>query len=483
MTTSEIPAGWAKIKLGEALPLKNGKGMPERERNTAGQIPVYGSSGIVGHHDSALLNLPSIVVGRKGNVGSVHLVRTASWPIDTVYFIQERPELNLAFCSYLLRSLSLARLDKSTAIPGLSRSDYDPIEVSFPPLAEQARIVEAIETQFSRLDAATAALERARANLKRYRAAVLNAACSGRLVPTEAELAQREGRSFESGTKLLERVDISRQTKTHGSKGRRKSLQTTVDQSSTKGNPEVLMIPNGWTRTTLGQITWSVKDGPHYSPKYSDEGIAFISGGNVRPEGVDFARAKRISADLYNELSKRCKPELGDILYTKGGTTGIARVNTYDIDFNVWVHVAVLKLCGDIAPFWVQHTLNSNFCTRQAKQLTHGVGNQDLGLTRMVNIVLPLPPFAEQHRIVAEVERRLSVVERMEAEISAGLKRAERLRQSILQKAFAGQLVHQDPNDEPASVLLDRIRARRANQAPAKVRQSAKGLVTKPLFD
>ncbi len=95
----------------------------------------------------------------------------------------------------------------------------------------------------------------------------------------------------------------------------------------------------------------------------------------------------------------------------------------------------------------------------------------------------PIPPLAEQHQIVAEVERRLSVVERMEMEIEAGLKRAERLRQSILHKAFTGQLVPQDPNDEPASALLARVRAERANQAPIKARKRAKGLTTKSLFE
>jgi type I restriction enzyme, S subunit len=156
----------------------------------------------------------------------------------------------------------------------------------------------------------------------------------------------------------------------------------------------------------------------------------------VRPTGVDFENTKRISPELHAELSKRCKPEYGDILYTKGGTTGIARVNTYDEEFNVWVHVAVLKLVHSVEPFFVQHMLNSPLAYAQAQRFTHGVGNQDLGLTRMVHIRFPLPPLVEQSRIVAEVDRRLSVVEELEAVANANLQRTTRLRQSILQKTF-----------------------------------------------
>jgi type I restriction enzyme S subunit len=238
---------------------------------------------------------------------------------------------------------------------------------------------------------------------------------------------------------------------------------------------DVFELPEGWVWVNLGQLTWSVKDDPHYSPKYVDEGIPFITGGNVRPSGVDFANAKRISPELQAELSQRCKPEKGDILYTKGGTTGIARVNTYDIDFNVWVHVAVLKLATSIESFYIQHALNSPFCYAQSQRFTHGVGNQDLGLTRMVNIALPLPSLAEQKQIISEVERQSSVIDELEKVINNNFKRAEKLRQSILKKAFEGKLDPQDPTDEPTDKLLERIKAEEAKrEAEAKAKKKRK---------
>nr|MBW4055978.1 hypothetical protein [Pseudomonadota bacterium] len=224
---------------------------------------------------------------------------------------------------------------------------------------------------------------------------------------------------------------------------------------------ELPELPQGWGWVKLGQLTWSVKDGPHFSPKYVENGVPFISGGNIRADGVDFSKVKYISEELHAELCKRCKPDKGDILYTKGGTTGIARVNTYDIEFNVWVHVAVLKLFDSVKPFFVQHALNSPFCYSQSQKYTHGVGNQDLGLTRMINIILPTCSVSEQDEVIKLVDDKLSVIDNLDQTITNALQQSETLRQSILKKAFSGQLVPQDPHDEPAAVLLERIMAER----------------------
>lgn len=321
---------------------------------------------------------------------------------------------------------------------------------------EQREIVAELEKQFSRLDEAVANLQRVKANLKRYKASVLKAAVEGRLVETEATLARREGRTYETGEQLLQRILEERRVKWTG-RGKYKEpelprIEHTFD------------LPGGWTWATLGHLSLSVKDGPHYSPKYADEGIPFISGGNVRPEGIDFTSTKYITNELHQELSKRCKPEVGDLLYTKGGTTGIARVNTDPREFNVWVHVAVLKLAEPLHRFYVQHALNSQHCYRQAQEYTHGVGNQDLGLTRMVWITVPLPPQAEQARIVAEVDRHLSIIREVEAEVDANLQRAQALRQSVLEKAFSG---------EPSLGLSQAVRNAASEAKPSKALESA----------
>lgn len=416
-------------KLGDLLPIKYGKSLPEKVRDPTGNVPVYGSSGRVGVHAQPLTKGPALIVGRKGTVGAVHLSAEPCWPIDTVYFAEADKGQNLRYFKYLLDSLNLAKLDKSTAVPGLSRDDYNALNVTVAPPEKQERIVAEIEKQFSRLDEGLANLGRVKANLMRYKAGVLKAAVQGRLVPTEAERGRQSGRIFETGGELLNRILRSRQSLWDG---RGKYKEPAPPRSEWQYE-----LPDGWAWTTLGHLAFSVKDGPHYSPKYAKEGIPFISGGNIRPEGIDFATAKFITPEVHAELSKRCKPEFDDLLYTKGGTTGIARVNTERRDFNVWVHVAVLKLVPEVHPFYVQHALNSEHCYRQSQLYTHGVGNQDLGLTRMVWITIPLPPRTEQDRIVAEVDRCLSLVCEVDRELELNLERAARLRESVLATALA----------------------------------------------
>jgi type I restriction enzyme S subunit len=325
---------------------------------------------------------------------------------------------------WLKKSKELAEsLASGTTFLELSGAKAKQIPIPIAPLEQQKRIVAEIEKQFSRLDEAVANLKRVKANLKCYKAAVLKAAVEGKLT----EDWRKVHPNVESASKLLERILVERRAswekielarvKSRGVSPINESLKNRYKQAESPKSDETYAIPRGWAWTNLGQLSWSVKDGPHYSPKYSERGIPFISGGNIRPEGIDFSTAKYISPELHEELSERCKPEYGDLLYTKGGTTGIARVNTERKEFSVWVHVAVLKLVDSIKPFYLQHALNSPHCYRQSQKYTHGVGNQDLGLTRMIWITVPLPSLEEQEQIIAEVERRLSVIEELEATV------------------------------------------------------------------
>jgi type I restriction enzyme S subunit len=198
-------------------------------------------------------------------------------------------------------------------------------------------------------------------------------------------------------------------------------------------------LPDSWEWTMLGKLCYQVSDGPHHSPQYvsKDEGIPFLSTRNVRLDSFDLSNVKYVSPEDHAKFSERTHPERGDILYTKGGTTGIARVNDLDFDFSVWVHVAVLKVAKEfVFSQYVAMALNSPFCYVQSQKYTHGSSNNDLGLTRMIKILIPLPPLAEQKRIVAKVDSLLAQLD----ELAKQLDTRKQTTQQLLEAAVHGVL-------------------------------------------
>jgi type I restriction enzyme S subunit len=140
-----LPEGWELKRLGDVITFEYGKGLREDIRDQNGNIPVYGSNGIVGYHSVPLIEKPCIIVGRKGSAGQVHMSKVPSWPIDTTYFITPPENIDLYFLFYLLSTLKLVTLDKSTAIPGLNRNDAYALKIPLPRLPTQRRIVSILE--------------------------------------------------------------------------------------------------------------------------------------------------------------------------------------------------------------------------------------------------------------------------------------------------------------------------------------------------
>ena len=353
--------------------------------------------------------------------------------------------------------------------------------IPLPPLAEQRRIVAEIEKQFSRLEAGVAALRRVRANLKRYRAAVLKAACEGRLVPTEAELnksgsgvpplglgkkRQDAASTFETGEALLARI-LAERRKNWQCRGQYKEPAA----PDTKNLPP---LPNGWTWATVEQLAApepnSITDGPFGSnlktEHYMNSGPRVIRLQNIG-NGVYVDEEAHISQDHFQRLQKY-RVFANDVVIAGFGENpprsciipealGPAIVKADCIRFKP--HSAVM-------PKYMNTALNSDPVRKRTKGMVHGVGRPRLNLGEIKSIVLPLPPLAEQTRIVAEVERRLSVVEELEAMVSANLQRATRLRQSILQKAFTGELTIDKPTTSPEAVLTVTEHPSRLADAP-----------------
>ena len=179
-----------------------------------------------------------------------------------------------------------------------------------------------------------------------------------------------------------------------------------------------------------------------------DEGVPFLSTRNVRPGSFDLSSLKYISHKDHEIFSKRIRPGKGDILYTKGGTTGLAKVNDLDFQFSVWVHLAVLRIDKErLLPRYVELALNSPHCYAQSQRYTQGISNFDLGLTRMVKITIPLPPFPEQHRIVAKVDELMAVCDQLEKRLSDTQAARHDLLETVLHHALIDTLESSSQNN------------------------------------
>ena len=349
--------------------------------------------------------------------------------------------------------------------------------LALPPLPEQRRIVAEVEKHFTRLDASVAALKRIQANLNRYRASVLKAACEGRLVPTEAELARAEERDYEPADRLLERILAERRARWESQENRRGKYKEPV-APDTSGLPE---LPKGWVWTTLAQIS-DLKGGATKGRRYRAgellTEVPYLRVANVQRGYFDLSEIKMIK--VTQDVADQLELVSGDILFTEGGDRdklGRGWVWKGEIDGCIHQnHVFRSRLLlSEVHPefvSWWGNSFGQTFFEQSGKQTTNLAS---INLSVLSGFPVPLPPLSEQHRIVAEVERRLSVIQQAEAAVEANLRKAERLRQSILKQAFSGRLVPQDPSDEPASVLLERIRAEReAAESAAKPKRRAK---------
>ena len=454
----KIPVGWSKASLKEILPITYGKGLPKAKRSEDGEYAVFGSSGQIGMHSEAMTSKPSLIVGRKGTIGAVYYSKYPCWPIDTVYYVEENENINLKFFLYLLKGLNLEDLDKSTAVPGLSRDDYNQIEVVIAPFNEQKRIVEEIEKQFSRLDEAVENLKRVKANLKRYRASVLKAAVEGKLT----EQWRAENPDVEPAGQLLERILKERRKKWEENelaKMEGKGKAPKEDKWKAKyTNPELpkldqtLTAPDGWCLAGIDQLLPPERDAMKTGPfgsllkkhEHKTVGVPVLGIENI--SSMKFLQGSKIhiSKDKAKELNGY-KVNPGDIIISRSGTVGEVCVVPDGIgDARISTNIMKVSLMKDgLLPEFFTFLFNgSPFILNQIRNLCKGSTRSFLNQDILKHLVFVIPPINEQIQIIKEVEKAFSLVDEIMAEVEQNIKRADRLRQSILKKAFSGKLVN-----------------------------------------
>jgi type I restriction enzyme S subunit len=397
--------------------------------------------------------------------------RCAVWKANEKVYIQKAlhrircgAELDPGFLAYQFQRFAsngdLERRFTGSTIKHLPGNVLSRIEIRYPRLDEQRRIVAEIEKHFTRIDAAVANLERVKANLKRARASVLKAAVEGRLAPIEAVLARAAGRSYEPASLLLERLLAERERKHRDTNGTKKYPPPVAPNTD-----DLPGLPEGWTWTTVDQLTEFITSGSRgWSEYYAESGARFIRSQDINTYRLNLAGVAHVQLPHKTEGS-RTRVYVGDVLViiTGANVTITACVQTDVGEAYVNQHVALCRpVKAVLSPYLHRWMMAEGGGRPQLESAAYGAGKPGLNLTNVRDVRVGLPPLAEQHRIVAEVERRLSVIDALEQVADRNLIRCNRLRQSILKRAFEGKLVLQDPNDEPAEKLLARIQAKTA---------------------
>lgn len=326
------------------------------------------------------------------------------------------------------------------------------VYVPLPPLPEQHRIVQKIEELFTDLDAGVQELEKAKVQIKNYRQTVLKAAFEGKLVQTENELAEKEKQNYETAYELLENII---EIKRHNSENRKIECEKPYGPA----NNSLPNLPKGWCWTNLEQLKSFSLYGPRFSSKdYSEEGYLVLRTSDISESGkVDINSAPKLN--LSRETFLKYKIEIGDLLITRSGSLGTLAVFNDNVESIPGAYLIHYRLVSNsIMSWYIFYYFKSSIGQKRLLSGGAGVGRPNLNAPTIEAIEIPIAPLAEQQRIVSEIERRFSVVDQIEKTIDQSLIQAEKLRQSILKKAFEGKLVPQDSNDETASVLLERIK-------------------------
>ena len=405
----------------------------EREKRK-GKYPYYGASGVIDQIDGYTHQGEYLLLGEDGanllarSKPIAFLAKGKFWVNNHAHVLKCRGEAPNAYLAYYLNRIDLTPYVTGTAQPKLSQAKMNKIPIPVAPLDQQKCIVAEIEKQFSRLDEAVA-------NLKRYKASVLKAAVEGKLT----EDWRKQHPNVEPASKLLERILADRRGKwTDKGKYKEPSALEVIDFPS---------LPKGWTWASLDQLSWDSSYGTSVKCSYNNSGPAVFRIPNIASGKLDL-RDLKFAPDSY-EVGRGDKLSAGDLLIirTNGSRNLIGRsavvrqplpsasaFASYLIRFRLAQQLEIIKWLSAI---WdAEH-----FRVWIEKRASTSAGQHNISMSVLARLPVPLPPLAEQDQIVSEVERRLSVIEELEAAVEANLTRADHLRQAILQRAFSGRLL------------------------------------------
>jgi type I restriction enzyme S subunit len=451
-----LPLDWEWVSLGNICRTTSG-GTPSRKNKEyfEGDIPWVKSGELP---DGPVSEIEEYITGEAVKNSSAKqfpkgtlLIALYGATVGKLGVLTQEAATNQAVCAifppddletkYLFWYLRFVRSDLIAqaiggAQPNISQGILRNLLIPVAPFYQQKQIVAEIEKQYSRLDEAVANLNRVKANLKRYRAAVLKAAVKGKLT----EGWRKQHPDVEPASKLVDRILVKRRAK-WGGRGKYK-------EPLAQNTNELPSLPNGWTWATVEQITSLDVGFAFKSSEFVNSGMRLLRGENIEPGSLRWEDTRywpEARLQGYQHLLIR----KGDIVLAMdrpliSSGLKIARARAADLPCLLVQRMARFLPADEGMASFIFVCLNSDAFVRHLLRGQTGTQLPHISGSGIQSFLMPIPPLKEQEQIVAEVERRLSVIEELEAATEANLTRADRLRQSILSQAFSGRLLGQE---------------------------------------
>ncbi|MDY6917222.1 MAG: restriction endonuclease subunit S [Chloroflexota bacterium] len=475
-----LPIGWVTTTLGEVSDLVRGVSYVKEEsdnRPKEGHVPILRANNIgveLSFEDLVYVPLHRVKDEqyiREGDIliamssGSKNLVGKAAqakWGFCGGFgafcgLVRASRLLEDRYVGLYLKTPSyreaISRLSSGVNINNLKRDNIESLRLPLPPLGEQRRIVAKIEELFAKLDAGVDALNKVKAQLRLYRQAVLRDAFNGTLTREWREAHKSE---LEPASALLERIREERA----------KFPISGRSQKHQRISQHLPRLPNGWVWTTGDTIFPFVTSGSRgWAKYYSNNGSLFLRIGNLSYDSIrlDLSRVQKVQPPSGIE-GTRTRVAVRDILISITGDIGMIALAPNSLgDAYVNQHIALARPISAVNAAYVAWFLANPWGgRRQLAKLQRGATKTGIGLNDIRSLAIPLPPLPQQSQIVEEIERRFSMADQAEQIAERAMAQGRQLRQTILKSAFEGRLVPQDPSDEPAEKLLQRIREERS---------------------
>ncbi len=486
---NDLPKGWVETAIFEIAELHRGV---TYKKNDSSQLPFTGSIPILranniddGINFSDLVYVPSSNVSENQimqdydiliamSSGSKNLVgKSAQLPYSAKEYsfgafcsvLRSSASVKSSYVAFFLQSRLfrdlISQKSKGIGINNLKKDDVLNSMIPLPPLAEQKRIVEKIEALFSRLDAGIAALEKTKAQLKRYKQVIIMQAFTGKLSKT-----------------FREKQSLTRELlNSHILANKKGATKLLAKQQEKEELPE---IPVEWIWSNIELVASdeknSIKAGPFGSALkkefYVENGYKIYGQEQVIRQNHEYGDYY-IDEERYNSLLT-CKVQPRDVLISLVGTIGKVLVLPDELEKGI-INPRLIKITFNqnlMNPVFFKYYFESDFVRSVYRLQSHGATMDILNLSVIKSVPLPICSIEEQEYILKEIEKLHSKADKALETVEQELKKAQALKSKILEYAFTGKLVPQNPDDEPAEVLLERIKAEKeASQSTKKTRK------------